>query len=190
LNIAPEYLLAGVLAVLVLSIVLVVAVTGAWLILKPDIQMPEISSMVAPTTTTTSTTTSTSTTTTLQSTTTTTETSTSTSTSTTTTLAPFYVCDDSITESGMVPTRCQNKPPMFVKTGTSGEWYDTKISATVVYNLTNAAGDYDELRSRISGEDCAYRETVVKDMKFNMQMTSCEKPTHLEKTIKGKRIVP
>ena len=185
MEIAPEYLLAGVLFILVAAIVLVVAVAAAWMVVQPDMGGLAGVSSIFGTTTTTTTSTTTSTTTTDTTTSTTSTTTTTTSTSTSTTMAPFYVCDMSITESAMVTTKCQEKPPMFTKTTKAGPWLDMKISATIIYNLTNAVSTYDDYRAKIGGSECMYFESGVKDMKFNMQQTTCAKPVNLTKSIPG-----
>jgi cytoskeletal protein RodZ len=192
LDIAPEYLLAGVLFLVVLAIIAVVSVTALWVVFKPDLPFPQLQEpstttlpAIPPETTTTTAQSTTSTTTT------TTETTTSTD-STTTTQAPFYVCDNTVTDTNiMVTTRCQETVTN-TRGGNAGgtRYYDTKVSATVAYNLTNAAGAYREGVSRIVGTECQYLEVFDKTtMKFS-QFISCVKPKNLTTTRPARRVIP
>jgi hypothetical protein len=185
MDIAPEYMLAGVILVLMVIVVAVVAVIASLFIIQPD--FPGILSFLASTTTsstTTTTTTSTSTTTSTESTTTTE----STSTTTTTTLAPFYICEKSISESFMVPTQCQSKPPAGAVNAKPGPWYDSKIKATVTYNITNAIEDYDFSNSKVSGDKCRYLISKSPNGKFCTDFISCVIPNNLS-TVRDAQLI-
>jgi hypothetical protein len=176
----PEYLLAVLLLILIIILTTVVAVAAIWLIVKPEAGFFDLQSILNPTTTTVSTTTSTTTSSTSTSTSTT---STSTTESTTTTLR-FYVCDDSIMETGMIPTRCQRKPTPGTTFQSPGEWYETNIRCSVTYALKNTLGGYDEFRSKIEGVECFYVQSDIRDCSFSSQV-SCVIPQDLNATRSG-----
>jgi hypothetical protein len=102
-------------------------------------------------------------------------------------MKPFYVCEKVIEKTGLVPTRCQNKPPAGCVTCTPGDWYDSQIKATVKYELVNASGAYNDFQAKIDGSTCNYICSDV-DGKFADDRKSCEIPNYLNMSSDAKFI--
>jgi len=108
-------------------------------------------------------------------------TSSTTSTTSTTTLAPFYICEDKKTVTGMVETSCLSK--------ITRENSNTTIRARVTYKLANVRGGYDEFHSVVVGEKCLYRQESITDTSFSSQLT-CVIPMDLELEEEAQLIIP
>jgi cytoskeletal protein RodZ len=181
LKIAPEYLLGGILALIVLAIVAVVGVTSFLIIVGPPTGMPSIGAAPQTTTPTTVEASTTSTSTTSTSSSTTSSSTTSTSTSTSTTRAPLWVCEKTIVEKAMITSKCIGMDPG--STAQSGKRdINATISCTATYNLTNAIGAYSDFNAKVSGEICEYVLTRW-DPKLTPTMPTCDFPRNYTKTL-------
>jgi hypothetical protein len=79
---------------------------------------------------------------------------------------------------------------MGVKVGKPGPWYSTKVTASIIYELNNTLGGYDEFRAKIAGAECMFVQSKVTDMKFNKDRMTCAKPVNQTKTQAGTLIQP